>query len=80
MELERETNGGEKSKSPLNEKYEGLSQEELYDEILRQYKNLEVFKPSIEENPMELQRVGPGVVGAARDLIEAVNRFIKQGR
>lgn len=67
-----------KEERAVNEKYEDMSQQELYDEVLRQYKNLEVFKASIEENPRELHRVGGGIIGSARDLAQAVNRFMKQ--
>ena len=61
----------------VKERYEDYTAEDLYQEILAQYKNLDAFRSSIEENPMELHRVGGGIIGSARDLAEAVNRFMK---
>lgn len=56
----------------LAEKFEEYSNQELVEEIEAQFKNLESLKP---KNINELHKFGPGIVGAARDLIAAVQQY-----
>ena len=52
----------------------GMSPDELYQEMLAQYKNLEVFKP---RNAEELFKTADAIIGSAQDLIKAVE-LLKQ--
>lgn len=61
----------------LNEKFDGLSPDQLFYEIMAQYKNLETYKP---RDPQELQKTAGAIIGSAQDLIQAVTELMGHNR
>lgn len=56
----------------LTEELAQSSTEELFHEILAQYKNLEVYKP---QSVRELNKTSRAIIGSAYDLIRAVEEL-----
>ena len=54
----------------ISESMENLTTDEIYQEILAQYKNLDTYKP---RDKQELRRTADAIIGSAKDLIKAVN-------
>ena len=67
----------DKRERKIIERFEDYSADELYQEIMAQYKNLEVYKP---QNVEELNRTSGAIVGTAEDLIRAVRLLSKVKR
>lgn len=61
----------------LEEKFEELNSEQLFHEILAQYKNLDVYKPT---NIKDLYWSAGAIIGSAQDLIEAITRLTENSR
>ena len=56
---------------PLEEQ----DRQQMFDDVLAQFKNLEVYKPRSMD---ELRRTGPAIVAVAKDLVAAVSKLDRE--
>ncbi len=61
----------------LSEKFEELTPEQAFQEVMAQYKNLEAYRPN---DYTDLYSDAGAIIGSAQDLIDAVKQVMKVTR
>ncbi len=61
----------------LSEKFEELTPEQAFQEVLAQYKNLDAYRP---REYTDIYPDAGAIIGSAQDLIDAVKQVMKATR